>query len=171
MNDILKKYGDIDYRIMDIESCRESYDKFLKELKEKRSLGKGNEYEIEGEGLDEISNKYGFYPRTAIVLFVPFMTEEKARVSEGANLSSHAFSRDYHMIVKKIMNEIVDDSRMAVIGSVNNRRPAKEVDFRTGVDQTFRIIGTPQIGGDTERRFSIAIADIKTRLFLHQKVK
>ena len=109
MNDILKKYDDIDYRIMDIESCRESYDEFLKKLKEKRSLGEGNEYEIEGEGLDEISNKYGFYPRTAIVLFVPFMTEDKARVSDGANLSSHAFSRDYHMIVKKILNEIVDD--------------------------------------------------------------
>ena len=76
MNDILKKYDDIDYRIMDIESCRESYDEFLKKLKGKRALGKGNEYEIEGEGLDEISNKYGFYPRTAIVLFVPFMTEE-----------------------------------------------------------------------------------------------
>lgn len=50
MNDILKKYGDIDYRIMDIESCRESYDEFLKKLKEKRSLGEGNEYEIEGLG-------------------------------------------------------------------------------------------------------------------------
>lgn len=43
------------------------------------------------------------------------MTEDKARVSDGANLSHRiAFKRDYHMIVKKIMKEIVDDIKQSI---------------------------------------------------------
>lgn len=109
MNKIIEKYDNVDYRVLSIESCKDEYDKFTKELQDRRRCGLNNEYEVFGDTIDSISIKCGFQAITAIVLFIPYMTEEKMKLSKKSNLSSHACSMDYHLIAKNLMSNIVMD--------------------------------------------------------------
>lgn len=109
MNKIIEKYSNVDYRVLSIETCKDEYDQLAKELQLRRELGLNNEYEVFGENIESISIKCGFEAITVIVLFVPYMTEEKLKLSKKSNLSSHACSIDYHRIVKDLMNEMVVD--------------------------------------------------------------
>lgn len=92
-----------EYRILNFESQKKNYNKFIDNLFQNKKLGLGCEYEIKGESLDFFSDKYNFEPKSILVFFIPYSNYEKIKNSKNNNLSIHACSIDYHKIVKQIV--------------------------------------------------------------------
>lgn len=95
-----------EYRILNFESQKENYAKFLDSLRQRKQDGVSCEYEIEGESLELFQGKYGFEPKSIIIIFSPYSNCEKLELSKKSNLSIHACSIDYHKIVKAIAQNL-----------------------------------------------------------------
>lgn len=109
MNKLKLKYNVFEYRVLNFETQKKKYDKFIESLKARKKDGLGCEFEIAGESLFSFKDKYGFEPKSIIVLFIPYLSEEKKEACKSTNLSIHACSIDYHNVVKKVASMVVED--------------------------------------------------------------
>ena len=102
-----------EYRIVNFQAQIGIYNEFLKNLRLRKNIGLSCEYEIKGEQLEDFSIKYGLDPKSVIIMFFPYMTEDKLKYIKENNLSVHAFSIDYHIIVKRLTEGIVEKIKLA----------------------------------------------------------
>lgn len=101
----------IDFRIADFtpgSAFRKMYNQFLSEKKIRQEKGLLNEFEPDIMEITEIEQEIGFTIGSVMVLFFPYMTENKLLRSDSSNLSFHAASVDYHYVCKKIMRELLE---------------------------------------------------------------
>lgn len=93
-----------DYRIISFERINNLYNKFL--LDRKKTEHK-NEFEPFLESIEKFFDEIGFVAKTLFIFFFPYLTIEKFRNYNKSNLSLHALSIDYHIIVKKILGDFI----------------------------------------------------------------
>ena len=101
----------IDYRIADISfksDLRIAYNYFVKKNHERAAKGDRNEFEPEALFVEDIERNIGFELKTLIILFFPYLDNEKIKQSTISNLSVHAMSLDYHKICARYMDQIQD---------------------------------------------------------------
>lgn len=96
----------IDYRIINFEKIKDQYDDFITERSNKKSSGDSNEFEPKEVSIDKLSDILGFEPMSIIVVFIPYLTKDKFLKYDRSNLSLHAMSIDYHIISKKILENL-----------------------------------------------------------------
>lgn len=104
MDYLLNNLG-IDYRIVDFKNSFLEYQFFLNDLKLRKSQNQNNEFEVKEITEEELFEAIGFEPKSVIVLFVPYLTDEKLKAN--SNISIHGQSIDYHIIVKKIATKVL----------------------------------------------------------------
>ncbi len=96
----------LDYRIISFERVREKYQTFLEHQETRKQKGQFNEFEADIDSIEELEKKLGFHIRSILVVFVPYVDEKKLQRASKCNLSVHAVSIDYHILVKEYLGEI-----------------------------------------------------------------